>query len=359
MKYIPLGKTNLLVSKTSFGALPIQRIGFDEAREILLAAYEGGINYYDTAFGYTDSEEKIAYSLSHVRDKIYIATKTNAKNVAAFWEQLQTSLKRLNTPYIDIYQFHNPNPIPRPGDSSGLYEAMLKAKAKGLIRHIGITTHKLEFALEITKCGLYETLQFPFSVLSGERDIEVVKECKKNGVGFVAMKAMSGGLLRNGRTTFSYIRQFENVVPIYGIQRMSELSEFLELEQSPPAFDDDMKAEIERERSELSGDFCRACGYCLPCPQDIKIPTLARISLLLARSPYKRLLSLKSKENVDRISTCINCGVCKSRCPYSLDTPALLRSEQQKYYKFYEEHIDEAEKDPDAPEDPIFAFNEK
>ena len=139
----------------------------------------------------------------------------------------------------------------------------------------------------------------------------------------------------------------------------SELSEFLGLENSPPAFDDKMKAEIEKEKTALSGNFCRACGYCLPCPQDIKIPTCARISLLLARSPYKRLLSLKSKANVDRISTCINCGACKNRCPYSLDTPTLLKNEQKKYYEFYNAHIDEAEKDPDAPEDPIFSFGLK
>lgn len=359
MKYIPLGKTGLLVSKTSFGALPIQRINFDEAKKIFLAAYESGVNYFDTAYGYTDSEEKIANALSPFRDKLYIATKTPAKDTTAFWQHLETSLKRLNTSYIDVYQFHNPPFIPKPNDGSGLYEAMLEAKSKGLIRHIGITTHKLEFALEISKCGLYETLQFPFSVLSGEKDLEVVKECAKNGVGFVAMKAMSGGLLQSGRCTFSYIRQFENVVPIYGIQRMSELLEFLELEKNPPAFDDEMKAEIEKERHELSGNFCRACGYCLPCPQGIPIPTCARISLLLSRSPYKKLLTLKSKANVDKISTCINCGACKSRCPYSLDTPALLKSEQKKYYEFYNAHIDEAEKDPDAPEDPIFDFNAK
>ena len=163
MQTVRLGRTNLVVSKNGFGALPIQRISMEEAAALLRRAYEGGINYFDTAYGYSDSEEKLGYALHEVREHIILSTKTPATTVEGFWQQLRTSLQRLQTDYIDIYQFHNPAFCPKPGDGTGLYEAMLEAKAQGLIRHIGITNHRLSVAEEAVRSGLYETLQFPFS----------------------------------------------------------------------------------------------------------------------------------------------------------------------------------------------------
>ena len=193
MDYVTLGRTEIKVCKNGFGALPIQRISFDSAKEILLHAYNSGINFFDTARFYTDSEEKIGYALSDVRDKIYIATKTAAQNADNFWKDLNTSLNNMKTDYIDIYQFHNPSFCPKPNDGTGLYEAMLEAKAQGKIRFIGLTNHRLAVAQEAIDSGLYDTIQFPFCYLATDKDIAIVENCKKNNLGFIAMKGLSDG----------------------------------------------------------------------------------------------------------------------------------------------------------------------
>ena len=180
MDYVTLGRTEIKVCKNGFGALPIQRISFDSAKEILLHAYNSGINFFDTARFYTDSEEKIGYALSDVRDKIYIATKTAAQNADDFWKDLNTSLNNMKTDYIDIYQFHNPSFCPKPNDGTGLYEAMLEAKAQGKIRFIGLTNHRLAVAQEAIDSVLYDTIQFPFCYLATDKDIAIVENCKKN-----------------------------------------------------------------------------------------------------------------------------------------------------------------------------------
>ena len=171
MTEVVLGSTEIKVNKNGFGALPIQRISHEDAGELLKMAYNAGINFFDTARFYTDSETKIGEALGDVRENIYIATNTAAQNSDDFWKDLNTSLNNLKTDYIDIYQFHNPSFCPKPGDGTGLYEAMLEAKAQGKIRHIGITNHRLNVANEAIESGLYETLQFPFNYLATEKNM--------------------------------------------------------------------------------------------------------------------------------------------------------------------------------------------
>lgn len=339
MQKTRLGRTNLEVTRTAFGALPIQRVGFDEARRILRKAYDNGINFFDTARAYTDSEEKIGYSLADVRKDIIIATKTMASDRKTLFQHLETSLRLLKTDYIDIYQLHNPAELSDPEDPEGLYAALAEARQKGMIRFIGITNHRLPVATEAVKSGLYDTLQFPFSSLSSDEDIKLVEACRKKDVGFIAMKALSGGLITNASTTFAFLRQFENAVPIWGIQREAELDEFLSLEQNPPELDDAMLEAINRDRAELSGSFCRSCGYCMPCPAGIPISNAARMSFLLRRAPYRTYLSDEWKEQMELINKCTDCGRCRKRCPYGLDTPNLLKAMLEDYTSFYAEHI--------------------
>lgn len=331
---ITLGKTGIKVNKNGFGALPIQRISLDEARLLLRKAYNNGINFFDTARFYTDSEEKIAYALGDVRENIYIASKTMSTTTDAFWEQLNTSLRILKTDYLDIYQFHNPNFCPKPGDGTGLYEAMLEAKEKGMIRHIGITNHRIKIAMEAVESGLYETVQFPFSYLAIEEEIELVRKCKELNVGFIAMKALSGGLISNSAAAYAYLAQFDNVLPIWGVQRETELDEFLEYIKNPPALTEQLLAIIERDKIELGSDFCRGCGYCMPCPAGIEISTAARMSLMIRRAPISIYLNEQWQENMKRIEECIHCDSCKNRCPYGLDTPALLERNWVAYKNF-------------------------
>ena len=333
MEMVRLGRTGLMVSKNGFGALPVQRVEKDAACKLLRRAYESGINYFDTARAYTDSEEKLGEALHDVRENIIISTKTMSTTVEGFWEQLKTSLCKLQTDYIDIYQFHNPSFCPKPGDGTGLYEAMLEAKEQGLIRHIGITNHRLAVAEEAVRSGLYETLQFPFSYLANEKEEALVRLCEEQDVGFICMKALAGGLITHSDVAYAYLAQFP-VAPIWGIQRESELDEFLSYNDNPPTLTPERLAYIEQERRDLAGDFCRGCGYCMPCPVGIEINTCARMSLLLRRSPTAGNLSEKGQAMMKKIENCLHCGQCSAKCPYGLDTPALLQKNYEDYKTF-------------------------
>lgn len=331
MHTITLGSTGITVTKNSFGALPIQRISTEEAAFLLKKAYDSGMRFFDTARAYSNSEEKVQAAFGDMREQVFIATKTGATTVEGFRKDLETSLSYLG--YIDIYQFHNPSFCPKPGDGMGLYEEMLKAKSEGKIRHIGITNHRLNVAEEAIASGLYETLQFPFCYLSGEQEIALVNACKEKNMGFIAMKALSGGLINNSAAAYAYLAQFDNVLPIWGVQKESELDEFISYIDAPPALTPELEAIIEADRVQLAGSFCRGCGYCMPCPVGIEINSCARMSLLLRRSPAASWLEPEGQAKMKKIEDCLHCGKCKAHCPYGLDTPQLLIDNYEDYKK--------------------------
>ena len=330
MKTITLGQTGITTPQNAFGALPVQRVDMETAVKILRRAYEGGMTFFDTARVYTDSEEKLGAAFDGMRDKIYIASKTMAKTPEKFWEDLNTTLNNLRTDYLDIYQFHCVGQCYAPGDGTGMYEAMLEAKAQGKIRHIGITAHKIGVAEEIVKSGLYETLQFPFSYLATDRDIALVKSCEEAGMGFIAMKGLSGGLLTNSDACMVFMSQY-NVLPIWGVQKMSELEEWLRFFEKEPEMTDEIRDFIENDRKELLGDFCRGCGYCAPCTVGIVINQCARMSQMIRRSTSAAWLSETWQAEMKKIEDCVDCGICKTRCPYELDIPTLLRKNYEDY----------------------------
>ena len=328
---VTLGTTGITVNKNGFGALPIQRISQEDAVHLARKAYKAGIRFFDTARAYTDSEVKLGEAFEGIRSEVYIATKTAAQNAEDFWEDLHTSLRNLRTEYIDLYQFHNLAFCPKPGDGSGLYEAALEAKERGMIRHIGLTNHRLTVAKEAIESGLYETLQFPFSYISGEQELELVELCRAKNVGFIAMKGLSGGLITNSAAAYAFEAQYDNVLPIWGVQRETELDEFLSYIDAPPRMNEELRAVIEKDRTELRGEFCRGCGYCMPCPVGIEINSCARMSLLLRRSPAAAYLSPEGQAKMKKIESCLHCNQCKAKCPYGLDTPALLARNYEDY----------------------------
>jgi len=342
MQTVTLGSTGIVAQRNGFGALPIQRDNTETAVKLLRKAYEHGINYFDTARAYTDSEEKIgiAFGDMGIRDKIYIATKTHASTPDGVKRDLETSLKNMKTDYIDIYQFHNPKQLFRPGDGTGMYETVLAAKEQGLIRHIGFTNHSLKIADECLESGLYETLQFPFSYLSGEQELALVRKCKEKNIGFIAMKGLAGGLITNSAAAYAGIAEYDNVLPIWGVQREYELDEFLSYIDNPPALTPELRAVIAKDRGELVGDFCRACGYCLPCTVGIDIPNAARMSQLIRRSPSAPLLSEAQQAGMKKVEDCVNCRVCTPRCPYGLDIPALLNKAYADYRQIVAGEVD-------------------
>lgn len=333
MKNITLGSTGITVPQNGFGCLPIQRDDKKTAVRLLRKAYDGGMRFFDTARAYSDSEEKVGEAFEGVREHLFIATKSQARTPDKLREEFETSLRMLRTDYIDIYQFHFVSEVYRPGDGTGLYEFMLEEKEKGRIRHIGVTTHRLQVAEDIIESGLYETLQYPLSYLSTPKELELVKMCREHGMGFIGMKGLAGGLITNSRAAFAFFSRLEDTIPIWGIQRESELDEWLSYFDAPPAMDGDIAAFIEKEKAELSGDFCRGCGYCMPCPEGIEINNCARMTLMLKRAPSGNWLSEEWQAKMKMIEKCRFCYSCHRKCPYGLDTPKLLQKNYDDYKK--------------------------
>ncbi|NLG17650.1 MAG: aldo/keto reductase [Fibrobacter sp.] len=339
MEKMRLGRTGLSVGRSGFGALPIQRISFEESARILRKAYHNGFDFFDTARNYSDSEEKIGAALSDVRHEIIIATKSSAKNRDELLRDLSTSLKNLRTDYVDILQLHNPSVLPDPHDPQSTFAGLKEAIKGGMVRFAGFTNHSLQNATAAALSGLYDTIQFPVSILSTEEELCLVDICKEADCGLIAMKAMGGGLITNAAAAFAFLRQFDNLIPVWGMQRETELDQFLSLEKSPPELDGKLLAIIEKDRAELASQFCRGCGYCLPCPQGIQINMAARMSLLLRRAPSQNFLTTDWLEKMTRIDQCTNCGQCSSRCPYGLNTPELLKENLRDYREFSKSYV--------------------
>lgn len=334
MKNVTLGRTGIVVPQNGFGALPVQRVSIEDAVRILRKAYKGGMRFFDTARAYSDSEEKLgaAFGDGYIkREDIIIATKTAAKTPEEFWQHLDISLDKLKTPYVDIYQFHLMGQCWKPGDGTGMYECMLRAKELGKIRHIGGTAHKIGVAQELVESGLYETVQYPISYLASEKEQELIRLANRNNVGFIFMKGLAGGLITNSRAAMAFAGQFAGAVPIWGIQRESELDEWLSYMDDTPQMDDEIRAFIDGERKELMGDFCRGCGYCMPCTVGIQINQCNRMSLMLRRAPSASWLSEYWQKEMEKIEDCIGCGMCLSKCPYELEIPSLLRKNLEDY----------------------------
>ena len=339
MQTMPLGQTGLIVTKPAFGALPIQRRDKKTAVAILRRAYEGGIRYFDTANSYTDSEEKIGEALADVRGDIVISTKSQGRDYETVRKHIRLSLERMRTDYIDLFQFHmvsNWEEI-----DSGAWRAAVEAKKQGLVRHIGVTTHRLAFAFELAESGRFETMQYPMSYLATDEELRLVRVCRERDMGYIAMKALAGGMLTNARAVHAFMAEQEGVVPIYGVQTMEELEQWLALAQEDPRLDDELRAVIAEDRAQLGGQFCRSCGYCMPCPQGIEIRNCARMDMLIRRSPWRPYFTPEWQAKMAQIENCVECGRCRSKCPYGLDTPKVLKYMLKDYREFYEAHKNE------------------
>lgn len=341
MKKIPLGSTGLTVTKTAMGCLPVQRCDMDYGVKLIRAAYEGGIRYFDTANAYTDSEEKLGLALEDVRDQVVISTKSQARDKAGVLAHIENSLKMLRTDHIDLFQFHNVPEMPDPNDPDGAFAGALEAKSRGWIDHIGVTTHRVGVAEACIESGLFETLQFPFSYISSERDLALAGKCREKGMGYIAMKGLAGGLLQNPRACHAFMKGYDNVVPIWGIQKLEELEQWLAVAEEDPDMDEELAAVIKHDRQELAGGFCRSCGYCMPCPVGIEIRNCARMNMLLRRSPWQQYMTPEWQAKMNKIEDCLGCRRCASRCPYQLDTPNLLKYMLKDYREFYEAHKDQ------------------
>lgn len=327
MKYTLLGKTGMKVSKIGFGGIPIQQLDQDSADKIIDKAIEMEINFFDTARGYTVSENLIGNALVGKRNKVFIATKSMARDKDAMLSDVETSLKNLKTDYIDLYQLHNvgsEDELERTIQKGGAYEALHKLREEGVIKHIGITSHKelvIEKALET---DLFETVQFPFNVVEkqGEKAFKLAFE--KN-VGTIAMKPMAGGALSNGRSALKFILESPYLdVAIPGMDSVKQVIE------NARAMDDvaltmEERDELVKEAKELGTTFCRRCGYCLPCPQGIDIPSMFLMEAYYNRYELKNWAKNRYYALPKTAKDCIECGTCETRCPYELPIRKMLK----------------------------------
>ncbi len=328
MEYRELGKTGLKVSVVGFGGIPVQRIDASSVEKVVNRAIELGINFFDTARGYTDSEEKLGAALKKHRDQVIIATKSMARDKKGMAADIEKSLKTMGVDYIDLFQLHNVKDrkaLEQVMAPDGALAALKEAKEKGLIRHIGVTSHIKDFLLEILKTGEVETVQFPFNPVEVNGSQDVFDLTSKMDCGVIVMKPLAGGALTNANQALRFILEHPVSVAIPGMDSLEQVEE-------NAAVGNDLKPLSETEKDELAGvvaklgtSFCRRCEYCLPCQQGIDIPSVFLFDGYYTRYDLKdwalnRYQSLKVKPD-----ECLECGECEERCPYNLPIREMLK----------------------------------
>jgi predicted aldo/keto reductase-like oxidoreductase len=338
MKSTVLGKTGLVVSRVGFGGIPIQRVSEEEAVRVVLRCIELGVTFLDTASAYTNSEERIGKALAAMpgqREQLVIATKTAARDRATAWQHLEQSRRALGSDVIDLWQLHNVSSMEvykqvlAPG---GALEAAQHALETGRVRHVGITSHSMEVALEAVASGLFETLQFPFNFVTNEPADRLLPLVREHGLGFIAMKPLGGGLLSDANLCIKYLLQFDEVVPDPGIEKVEEIEEIAAIVSGSWELIPDEWQEIERIREKVGVRFCRRCGYCEPCPEGVRISLVINLPTVWKRMPASRLLNGNLAAAIQTGRNCIECGECEEKCPYQLP----IREMIAEYMAFYE-----------------------
>jgi predicted aldo/keto reductase-like oxidoreductase len=331
MKTVRLGKTGLEVSRVGMGGIPLTRPSEKEAVKVIQRALDLGINFIDTAYGYGAgmSEERIGKAITGRREDVIIATKGWAP------EHLEVSLNRLNTDYIDLWQFHGINTFDalEKVAGSGMKTAQ-KALKEGTARHIGFSSHSLKVALKAVATDLFETVQFPLNFLSNEAADELVSLAEEHDVGFIAMKPFAGGRIRDARLAIKYLLQFDNVVPDPGVERVEEIEEIVDIVSSRQwGLTPQELKEIEEIRAEIGTRFCRQCQYCMPCPQGVYICGVLYLQILWGLWPSDWFFSWSYVKNaVETAENCIQCGECEEKCPYNLPIREMI-VENVEFYK--------------------------
>lgn len=328
MRYVTLGKTGLKVSVVGLGGIPVQRTDKESAVKIVEACMEQGINFLDTARGYTVSEEFFGAALKPYREKWIIATKSMSRDYESMKADIETSLGNLQTDYIDLYQIHNiksEEEFAKCFGENGAYKALVEAREAGKVRHIGATAHGLEAFAKLIRDyeDKIETMMFPYNIVENQ-GAELMRECAEKNIGFIAMKPMAGGNIDDTTLALRYIiNNPDCTIVIPGMGDVKEVMQNTDETVFQPLSDADKKA-CEKIAKELGNEFCRRCGYCAPCPQGINIPQ----NILLANYKRKYGLSEWAKVRYDAMETtaeaCVKCGLCETRCPYNLPIRAML-----------------------------------
>jgi predicted aldo/keto reductase-like oxidoreductase len=334
MEKIRLGKTGVMVSRIGFGGIPIQKSSEAEALRIVSSCFDLGINFFDTSRVYTTSEERIGKALAGHREEAIIATKTVSRTAEKISEDLATSLKHLGTDYVDLYQFHNVSTdddlktVIAPG---GLLDVVRRAQKEGTVRHIGITSHRLDVAKEAVKAGCFETIMVALNFVNTEAADELLAMAQENDTGVIIMKSMAGGMLENPVLAFKYLMQFPDALPLIGIAKEGEMEETIRIVEAGEPITEDDQREINRIRKELGTGFCRMCNYCQPCPQQIMISAIMYTKVAITRFDPKRIFEGEWNTFMEKVPDCIDCGECEERCPYNLPIRGRIKEAADNY----------------------------
>jgi uncharacterized protein len=336
MRYFNLGNTDLKVSEVGFGAIPIIRLSFAEAGRVLRRALDRGVTLFDTAHMYVDSEEKIGQALAGLRPQVVLASKTMKRDGQGARQDLELSLQRLRTDYLDLYQLHQVSQetdlqaITGPG---GALEAVRRAREAGQIRYLGVTSHSLEMAVKLVQTGLFNTIQFPFNFVEEAAAEQLHPLARKHGLGIMAMKPFCGGMVDNARVAFAFLRQFPDIIPLAGWDSESRVDEVLDLYETENVVTPEDLAAMARFREELGEQFCRRCEYCQPCPQGVMITPAMLYGVVAHRMGPAKAAAFADKV-MESVRLCEGCWECAARCPYKLPIPDILK----KHLEMYDEH---------------------
>lgn len=344
MRKVRFGKTGLMVSEIAFGGIPIQRVSTEEAVAVVRRAIELGVNFIDTANGYTTSEERIGLAIKDIpRDNLVLASKSMARDKKTILEHIDLSLKRLGVDYIDIYQLHNVSfeeEYKAVFAEGGAFEGLMDAVQAGKVRFPGVTNHSFTIGLRMMRTGKFATVQLPFNFVDDEALKEAIPLAKELDMGFIAMKPFGGGLLDNARLTLRHLMQYESIVPDPGIERVSEIEEIVRIVEARETLTPQDLEEIARMRKELGETWCHRCNYCQPCPRKIDISSVLNVGSFMKRLTFQGAFAM-ANEKIKAARTCTECRVCVSRCPYKLDIPTLMKPKLVLWENFLKEHAQE------------------
>ena len=327
MEYRVLGKTGLEISRLGFGGIPIQKIDAEGTRVLVGELVDKGVNFIDTARGYTVSEEYLGYALEGVRDKFVLATKSMARTKEAMASDIDVSLRNLRTNYIDLYQIHNPSAadLDTVMAEGGALEALFEARAAGKIGHIGITLHSVELFRRAIELDWVETVMFPYNLVETQGE-ELIAECERKNIGFICMKPLAGGAIEDARLAMRFILNNPAVtVVIPGMAEISEIRENASVSSDTSVLSEEEMKNIEKIRAELGTNFCRRCNYCAPCTAGINISAVFLFEGYYSRYDLKDWAAARYSTLAKTASDCIGCGACESRCPYNLPIREMLK----------------------------------
>lgn len=328
MEYVTLGKTGLKISRLGFGGIPIQRVDAETTKELMNALVEEGINYIDTARGYTVSEEFLGYALEGIRDKFVLATKSMSRTKETMAADIETSLKNMRTDYIDLYQVHNPSmaQLEQVVGAGGALEALLEAKAAGKIGHIGLTAHDLAVFEKGLELDWVETIMFPYNIVE-THGTDLIAKCKEKNIGFVDMKPLAGGAIDDATLALRFICANENVtVVIPGMYDVKEVKQNVAAVNDKTPICEEEMAKMEAIRKDLGKNFCRRCNYCQPCPQGVGISGAFLMQGYLRRYGLGEWAKGRYMAMPVKASACVECGLCETRCPYNLPIREMLKT---------------------------------